>query len=44
MMENQILLHFLFSINQKKWVKGKNIEDLNSNLKKLVEDSENIKY
>ena len=31
------LLHFLF-LNQQKWVKGKNIEDLNSNLKKLVED------
>ena len=31
------ILHFLFS-NQKKWVKGENIEDLNSNLKKLVED------
>ena len=31
------ILHILFS-NQKKWVKGQNIEDLNSNLKKLVED------
>ena len=31
------MLHFLF-LNQQKWVKGKNIEDLNSNLKKLVED------
>ena len=31
------ILHFLF-LNQKKWVKGENIEDLNSNLKKLVED------
>ena len=30
------ILHFLFS-NQKKWVEGENIEDLNSNLKKLVE-------
>ena len=31
------ILHILFS-NQKKWVKGKDIEDFNSNLKKLVED------
>ena len=31
------ILHILFS-NQKEWVKGENIKDLNSNLKKLVED------
>ena len=34
------LLHFLFS-NQKKWVKGKTVEDVNKNLKKLLKD-ENI--
>ena len=34
------LLHFLFS-NQKKWVKGETVEDLNKNLKKLLKD-ENI--
>jgi len=31
------ILHLLFS-NQKKWVKGENIEDFNSNLKKFIED------
>ena len=34
------LLHFLLS-NQKKWVKGETIEDVNKNLKKLLKD-ENI--
>ena len=34
------LLHFLFS-NQKKWVKGETVEDVNKNLKKLLKD-ENI--
>ena len=36
------LLHFLFS-NQKKWVKGDTIEDINNNLKKLIKD-EKKKY
>jgi len=30
------ILHFLFD-NQKKWVKGSSFEELNSNLKKLIE-------
>ena len=34
---NSNLMHFLFS-NQQKWVKGKNIEDLNKNLKNLIND------
>ena len=34
------LLHFLF-LNQKKWVKGETVEDVNKNLKKLLKD-ENI--
>ena len=34
------ILHFLFS-NQKEWVRGETIEDLNKNLKKLLKD-ENI--
>ena len=34
------LLHFLFS-NQKRWAKGKTVEDVNENLKKLLKD-ENI--
>jgi len=34
------LLHFLF-LNQKKWVKGETVEDINKNLKKLLKD-ENI--
>ena len=34
------LLHFLLS-NQKKWVKGETVEDVNKNLKKLLKD-ENI--
>ena len=34
------ILHFLFS-NQKKWVVGKTIEEINENLKKLLKD-ENI--
>ena len=31
------ILHFLFS-NQKEWVRGKTIEDLNKNLKKLISE------
>ena len=31
------ILHFLFS-NQKKWVRGETIEDLNKNLKKLISE------
>ena len=34
---NSNLMHFLFS-NQQKWVRGKNIEDLNKNLKNLIND------
>ena len=34
------LLHFLL-LNQKKWVKGETVEDVNKNLKKLLKD-ENI--
>ena len=40
MMENQIILHFLFS-NQKKWAIGETVEIANENLKKLLKD-ENI--
>ena len=34
------LLHFLYK-NQKKWVKGKTIEDINKNLKNLILKEEN---
>ena len=34
---NSNLMHFLFS-NQQKWVRGKNIEDLNKNFKNLIND------
>ena len=33
------ILHFLFS-NQKKWVRGETIEDLNKNLKKLISEQD----
>tara|TARA_Y100000022_G_scaffold162550_1_gene145950 strand:+ start:1084 stop:1662 length:579 start_codon:yes stop_codon:yes gene_type:complete len=32
------ILHYLYE-NQSKWVKGKTVEDLNNNLKKLIKDS-----
>ena len=35
---NSKILHFLFK-NQKKWVKGNTIEELNSHLKKIVDDN-----
>ena len=35
------ILHFMFK-NQKKWVKGNTVEEINSHLKKLL-DSENYK-
>ena len=34
------LLHFLYE-NQKKWVRGKNIEDINKHLKNLILNNEN---
>jgi protein-disulfide isomerase len=36
---NSDLLHILYS-NQKKWAKGKNIEEANAHLKKLLKDQE----
>ena len=35
---NSLILHYLFE-NQDKWVKGKNIEELNQNIKKFVDKS-----
>ena len=35
---NSKILHFLFK-NQKKWVKGNTIDELNSHLKKIIENS-----
>jgi len=35
---NSLILHYLFE-NQDKWVKGKNIEELNQNIKKFIDKS-----
>ena len=41
---NSEILHFLFK-NQRQWVKGKTINDLNNNLKKFIEKSNfNLNY